>query len=786
MKKDENKPIIFTDRDKEFKIINDCFMELINNNRYFKVLSFYGIGGIGKSRLVNYALQEIDILNHQNLIELKINLEIVKSDNILNAIFGLRKQIPTTCPCFDYAIMNYWNKYSPNEFNTEFSKSIFEQCFSLVSDKTDLAYKNLNLLPIVGEFISEIKKLHLDSIYYAEIENLSYDEFIKKIPEYLGTDIRNKYFDKYLVLFIDAYEQYNTNWLETLISSIGFGVFIITSREKLEWTKFPTSKYQLNELPNYDTRQLLLKYHISEKQIDNIIKITECIPIYVELAIHALQNNKDEDYFYFEDKNDIVNKFFNHLGKEQQDLLIVLSLIQIFNEEIFEKIIKLLNLPISVLDFFDLKNLSIIQNVKHFDDFYKIHDIVANNIRKIYHYDFREKVFNNYLEAIALCKLTDLQKTLLYKHILSLFIQNDFVLSQNTCEKILDLFFYAKGTLLPIEYESVINYNTNPAIKPIYYFTKAIYNERETSYKRLSWLENIKDDIYLFGKHKKSYNIIYAYLIGLVKDQSLLLSILNSINETLTPLEFKEWYYGQTKVFLGDYNVTQGNFLTAKFSLEKYKMQLECQTETINNFAFQVNRHLGHLYRFNMFCMEAKQQYKTALESTGMPTELQKIYIYTNFCETACLYDYSYVQNQYGHFLKLCKKYNDLKSMAKIYSSVSLVYIKNKKYKQAKKCIRKSLYLNTLDGYKSGIMFSYLHMLYLEKKITKCFTQNTLIGFNNQLEAIKRYGYMKLPIAVLNNDYETINLIKEQYEWIDYDRTLQEYNRFFNDLGLKC
>ena len=206
-------------------------------------------------------------------------------------------------------------------------------------------------------------------------------------------------------------------------------------------------------MPDKDTRKLLYSYNLNDDQIQNIIKITECIPIYVELAIRAIEKNTNNSDFFFKDKNDIVNKFFNHLRKEQQELLIVLSLVQIFNEEIFEKIVKSLNLQISILDFFDLIELSIVQNIENFDDFYKIHDVVSRNIMKIYTYDYRKKVFDNYLQAIKLCNLTDLQKTLLYKHTLNLFIQNDFLLEKSTCETILDLFFYAKGTLLPIQHK---------------------------------------------------------------------------------------------------------------------------------------------------------------------------------------------------------------------------------------------------------------------------------------------------------------------------------------------
>ena len=73
----------------------------------------------------------------------------------------------------------------------------------------------------------------------------------------------------------------------------------------------------------------------------------------------------------------------------------------------------------------------------------------------------------------------------------------------------------------------------------------------------------------------------------------------------------------------------------------------------------------------------------------------------------------------------------------------------------------------------------------IEKKSLKNFRENTLICFNNQLELIERYGYVKLPIAILNNDLDSINNIRKSYEWLDFKRTFDEYNRMFKELGLK-
>lgn len=784
MNSNKEQCISFTDRKNEIKIIYNNLNSLLCDHFYFKVLSFYGIGGIGKSRFVEFAINSANI-SHQKLTYLKINLEIVKSDNILNAIFGLRKQIPTTCPCFDYAILNFWNRYSPNELYTDFSKTIIEQCLSSFSDKSDFSLKGVSILPLLNNIISGIRGVYLDSVFSSEIENLTYSEFIRKLPEFLGVDIRNKFFDNYLLVFIDAYEQYDVNWIEKLIDSVNYGVYIITSREKLTWTTLKVSQYQIKELPEEDTKDLLAKYHIMGEQCNNIIAITECVPIYVELAINALKKDVNENNYLFKDRNDIINQFFNHLSKEHQEILIVLSLVQIFNEEIFEKLAKELNIHFSILNYYEIENLSIVQSVSGFDDFFKIHDVVAFNIMKTYNYKYRFKVFEKYIKVLGQSDFTKIQYIMLYKHVLNLFIQNDFSLEKKICEQILDLFFIAKGTLLPIEYESIEHFKTNGELSPIYYFTKAIYEERANSSIRLEWLNYIVDKKNIFGKHFKSFNILHGYLVGLIGNQSELISTLNTIDSTLLPSEINEWYYGQTKIFLGDYYVTQGKFITAKEILEKFQLELCNQESPINNYLFQVNRHIGHLKRFNMFCDEAKEQYRKALNVVGLPSELQKMYIFTNFCETDCLFDYECIKNNFSTDLKLCKKNHDLKSMAKIYCSLALVHIKDKKYKAARKCIKKSMFLNKTDGYQSGIMYSFLYQLYLEKKINNEFSKNTLLCFEKQLARINRYGYMRLPIYILNNDNDSIIKISKQFEWLNFERTLAEYKRFFSEIGLE-
>ena len=774
--------LYFTDRKEEFIILNKAFDNLMKNNEFFKVFSFYGIGGIGKSRFINYCLNSSVVLSHQNLVVLNINLEIVKSDNIMNAIFGLRKQIPTTCPLFDYAILNFWNRYNPSEFNTDFSKTILEQCMDYFSGSADFSYKNISVFSLANKIFSLLRKAFLNSMYEKEIENLTMAEFVEKLPEFIGTDIRLKYFDKFLVLFVDAYEQYETNWIESLISNIGYGICIVASREKLNWS-INVEELRLDSLPENETGKLLDQYGINPNLQKNIIRITECVPIYLDLAIHSVLNANPKSFYFFLSKQDIVTRFLDHLNKEIQETIIALSIVQIFNKEIFEALIKELNIPIPIFEYYKIIRLSIINSNNELNGFYKIHDVVSENIRSIFTKEYRKCIFDSYIRVIHKCTFSDVEKIFIYKHILYLFILNDFTLDNSTCEIMLDLFFCAKGTLLPISYSSLYNYNQSKELKPIYLFTKVIYNERHPSIERFKWL-NLIENPKVFGKHLKSYKIILGYIKGLLNDQSELFNTLTSINEFLTSNEINEWYYGQTKIFLGDYYVTQGDFTSALRELSAYKRLLTNTFVYYRNHLFQVNRHLGHLYRFNLFCEEAMAQYQEALNSTIEPSELQKLYIYTNFAETASFFNYKFLYENYCLYLQLCKKHGDLKSLGKIYNSASILFIRTNKFKKARKFLRKSIYLNHQDGYISGIVFAYLNLLFLEKKALGKFNERTLRFFRKHISRIKRYFYLELPIHLLNDDIESVTRVKEEFSWIDFDRTLAEYSRFFKNLGL--
>ena len=100
----------FEDRENIIDDIKMYYQQMMSKKPFFQIVSISGMGGIGKSRLLNqlkFILQKTypDDSNQKIIF---LTLEIANSDYFLNALVKLRSQINQVCPLFDYAFLTYW------------------------------------------------------------------------------------------------------------------------------------------------------------------------------------------------------------------------------------------------------------------------------------------------------------------------------------------------------------------------------------------------------------------------------------------------------------------------------------------------------------------------------------------------------------------------------------------------------------------------------------------------------------------------------------------------------
>lgn len=811
--------ISFTDREHFINLIRTEYANQCHTISYFKIISWYGMGGIGKTRLLSEikTMIETEFLPHDRDIKLIfLKLEIAQSDNLLNALVHIRSQVGHPCPLFDYALLNYWNRVQISKFNEDFLKNLKTEWFqffitagefisfplSTLSEFLALPLDTL-LCSIKGTYL-ELKNKYHERRYSYEIniiQHLSTGELQQCLGGFLGIELNRLFHTKHLIVIVDAYEKYDSSsfvdWLNTLISQTYTGIFIVSSREKLfdgpkNFSADILKNEQLEQLPPEEVRILLNQElpSVADSFIDHLIDITDCVPIYLDLAVNTYRNMREQDQdcltpatFMFHDKNDLVRQFFHHLKDGEQQFMITLSLVQLFNQDIFEYFAEHLH-EISPFAYNKIRSMSLVSNVEIDSNFYKIHDVITANVRTLLEPSERYRIFQMYLRFIhnkLILLSSGAQKVILYKHLLNMVIQNRFELGETETEQLLDIFFDLKQTMSDMDFSGIKGFSQYKPLRDFYYFTLAVYCEREETLIRLTWLNHISETSCCFGKHKKSLSIIRGYLNEWCGDHSCMKTALERVEPTLQNIEIREWYYAQAKIFRGDYLTITGDFKKAKRILKKFLWDIQKFPEQANSI-FQAKRHLGHLYRFNLMAEKANHCYlSTRDEHKKYGTTIQEIYIVTNLCETNCFLRPEIVLENCYHGLELGKSLHDLKSIAKIYYAMAITQLHYKKYKRARKYIRKSLRYNQMDGYQLGMLFPLLAEVFLYQC---CQRPLNTKSFDRLLDQVQVYGFLKLPIAMLKQDMSLLQEIQRQYQWLNFRETLAGYRSFFGKLGI--
>lgn len=396
---------MFVDREEIINLFKNEYKELKLNPEYFKVIGIYGIGGIGKSYLIEKLL-EIPKNDDFDSEIITVNMDIMHSADIFDNLVKVRKQIEVSCLYFDYSLILLWDIYKIEKLDEDFMRKIkgnFLDVLNMADSGLSAIYPTVGFENILSLFRSNVlpklQQHFMKPSIFEEINTRfqkSPQQLYEFMPHLLGLDLANLAKKHRLIAFFDSYECYlvdHDDWLKELIGSIEHGLFLVASREKLEWSDDENElyPYKLQELPTTQA-ELVLKASLSPSHynlIDTIINKTQCVPIFIELAINVYKNismdNPEEitsEFWMIEEKSDFIKRFLYHLPETDQEIVMILSVVRIFNVDIFEWIVRDLNLNCSVLKYHDICKLCLINMLKEDDQFLKLHDVFTANALK--------------------------------------------------------------------------------------------------------------------------------------------------------------------------------------------------------------------------------------------------------------------------------------------------------------------------------------------------------------------------------------------------------------------
>lgn len=806
----------FIDRSEIRDLVMYEIQHKMQQENYFKVISIYGIGGIGKSCLINELKNNINELPRKYKI-LHISFEVENNRQYVENLIRICDTYDKPCISFAYAVMLYWERTSVLQLDTKFMKKISS---TFLTDLIDFFSETLggnlpfvseiipnipsisNILECTGKILNEVKKIP----YYQQLKELdkySSKELLEALPILLGQDIfYNEYSKKTknpIIFLFDSYLQSipyseSVEWLLNLIGAIHKGLFIITSREKLLWQDdehdiFP---YELKSYPEYETKEYLKEYISDPELIDMIITSTQCVPIYVELALSVYQSElscQSSDLVnkaLFTDREKLAVTFINHLKPEWQEVLMNLAVVRIFNKNIFEHIVKSQNLNCPIYDYEEIVQVSLLQYIEDLNSLVKIHDVFCKNVCKVLSAQRKIDILHSYLTYIISREAyrQDINQVsillTLFINILHIEIElsSKIVLPTIIIEETLDLFFMLlniKAAFTPIE---PIGNNSN--VNDMLNLMNAIFSKKSSTPKAINYLNEIKNPSDL-GRHKKSYDIFKKYTFSLTGEYYSLKESLLEYKDSLTSKEALYWYYSQIELYAIDFLNMEGNFMKSHNIIMNFEQRLDDSIFSFDNF-YQLQRYKGHLFRFNLFLDKAFNEYSRVLENPMCSLEM-KAYIYTNLIESKCYFDYKYIDENFDKALSYAEMDKQIKNIGKLYYSRAITNICRKNYEQAEKDINKSLLLNQKDGYQSGELFAYMAQAFLEFGKWGVITPNTFQHIDDMLEANKVYAFFQLPLAMMCNQMAKIEKCHYDFKWIDFDYTYRTYQKFFSILS---
>lgn len=817
-----NKERAFFDRSEIIGMLTEELNLLNEEKDYFRVFIIHGIGGIGKSRLVKHFKTLVS-----NEIVLSVSFEIDKHKEIVNNLYRIRKKIHKSCPVFDYALLRYWELTQPSKINEDFlslfNHEFFSSIVDSVSDATGLAAtivgEGLAIpeIPTIANILNFVNRLYQkvpqikNHILIKKASMLSEDELLCILPQLLGVEIR-KHIDSSEILqpvfIFDSYQESSPyseseEWLFQLICSIGKGLFIVTGRENVHWKNDRLSiiAYHLTSYPENDTKDMLEKY-ISDRPdlVETILTATQCIPIYVDLALNIYEKECDVvgrgmvEKSLFRDRNLLVKHFVSHLKPEWQDSVLDLAIVRLFNQEIFEELAQNRMIACNAYDYRTLieSNLFSYITIENGGSLVKLHDVFCRDARKERPLAQQYRIFQLYLDYIfrkSKIMISNTQEAILvalFLNVVTLACEieermasdNDsqfgIEIQTSDVEKILDIFFelnLARVRFLPLSPDHL---KTNQ-MKDVCTLIWAKSYEKVNTLDTIHLLETINNPA-CFGVHLLSFQATLYYARSLSGKYEDLKNWLNELDDQGVQNYQEKWFYNRIKVYRADCDMMDGKFKDA------YSALLLLQNGYMSfDDCYTIKRTIGHIQRFNFWLDKAIGTYQDLLKTYGH-NNVYREYLEVNLLESKCYFPESnYISSAKNELSKLSYPYN-IKNKAKLLYSLAIACTLKGEYKSAKNYIKKSIEINKKDGYISGILFAKMAQAYLDYAQYGKIRKRTLSDVERILNQNKVYEFFRLPIALIEHDDVELRKQQECFQWLDFDTTVGKMRSFLLQL----
>ncbi|WP_061809009.1 tetratricopeptide repeat protein [Rossellomorea vietnamensis] len=370
----------FTDREEPTKAFLHALEQ--KNHAAYKVLTYYGIGGIGKSRLLRELYGKVEVLHKSNVVAL-IDFKEEKHHAPGEALIWLREEIrkkhSIKFTTFDLAYTMYWKKLNPQvSMKSNQATLPFLEEGGFIGEVID-QLENVPLaqwLPKTLKFMNGLTR-YKDMLQWwlgrgkdvmEQLQEMLPNQMEDMLSVYWAADVRDylsNHSPSSVVIFMDTYEAlwekqrqqgsyYERDaWVQELVLQLPEVLWVIGGREKLQWGKSNHAwdneayleQHLMGELSGTDCRKFLSSCGIIEEGIqDIIIEGSHGLPYYLDLMVdtyHVVQERRDprqEDFS--KAPQQILDRFLRYLELSEKETLKMLSFTRFWNVDLFQSLVK--------------------------------------------------------------------------------------------------------------------------------------------------------------------------------------------------------------------------------------------------------------------------------------------------------------------------------------------------------------------------------------------------------------------------------------------------------------
>lgn len=427
-------PRPFTNRKDEIDRFWYWFYRL--KEQEYSVLSFYGVGGVGKTRLRQELIEQVRDSPWAKETILSFALDFDTRDkrpslrDVERALLAIRNELHrqgVAFRSFDIAYAHYWEMTHPEvalqqrdiPFINEGSaiielfgggKDLFEslQDFSTWIVGAGMLPKALTLITSLGKVGKNwLAKRAIERLQ--ELNTVSVGQLINELIYFIAYDIRayqevNP--NQRLVFFIDTYEAlwWETlhsrsiehwleadEWIRHLIAELPYTLWVISGRNQLRWKEIEYENWDeyvdevlLGEWSEKDSERYLLDCGLTEPTIIQRILISSMgLPFALELQVdqyeRILKIRQPVVKDFTKHHNKLIQRFTEYLTLAERQTLKVLSVARVWDSELFHELIYHFQTGYPATA---LAELSIFSFIAWEDNQYRMHELMREELQK--------------------------------------------------------------------------------------------------------------------------------------------------------------------------------------------------------------------------------------------------------------------------------------------------------------------------------------------------------------------------------------------------------------------